>query len=80
MPKKSVALEAKFEIAVKTLLKAPNLTVQEGDASSRIFDERHRKQKYAENFTETHSRLSPITTFAFLSSEERRQNQRSRRR
>ena len=29
MSKKSAALEAKFEIAVKTLLKAPNLTVQE---------------------------------------------------
>ena len=29
MPKKSAALEAKFEIAVKTLLKAPNLTVPE---------------------------------------------------
>ena len=29
MPKKSAALEAKFEIAVKTFLKAPNLTVQE---------------------------------------------------
>jgi len=29
MTKKSAALEAKFEIAVKTLLKAPNLTVQE---------------------------------------------------
>ena len=28
MSKKSAALEAKFEIAVKTLLKAPNLTVQ----------------------------------------------------
>jgi len=29
MSKKSAALEAKFEITVKTLLKAPNLTVQE---------------------------------------------------
>ncbi len=29
MSKKSAALEAKFEIAVKTPLKAPNLTVQE---------------------------------------------------
>ena len=29
MSKKSAALEAKFEIAVKTLLKVPNLTVQE---------------------------------------------------
>ncbi len=29
MSKKSAALEAKFEIAVKTLLKAPNLTVSE---------------------------------------------------
>jgi hypothetical protein len=29
MLKKSAVLEAKFEIAVKTLLKAPNLTVQE---------------------------------------------------
>ncbi len=29
MSKKSAALEAKFEIAVKTLLKAPNLTVPE---------------------------------------------------
>ncbi len=29
MSRKSAALEAKFEIAVKTLLKAPNLTVQE---------------------------------------------------
>jgi len=29
MLKKSAALEAKFEIAVKTLLKAPNLTVPE---------------------------------------------------
>jgi hypothetical protein len=29
MSKKNAALEAKFEIAVKTLLKAPNLTVQE---------------------------------------------------
>jgi hypothetical protein len=28
MSKKSAALEAKFKIAVKTLLKAPNLTVQ----------------------------------------------------
>ena len=32
MSKKSAALEAKFEIAVKTLLKAPNLTVQEAMA------------------------------------------------
>jgi hypothetical protein len=29
MSKKSAALEAKFEIAVKTLLKAPKLTVSE---------------------------------------------------
>ena len=29
MSKKSAALETKYEIAVKTLLKAPNLTVQE---------------------------------------------------
>jgi len=29
MSKKSAALEAKFEIAVKTLLKVPNLTVHE---------------------------------------------------
>ena len=29
MSKKSAALEAKFEIAVKTILKAPNLTVPE---------------------------------------------------
>jgi hypothetical protein len=29
MSKKSAAFEAKFEITVKTLLKAPNLTVQE---------------------------------------------------
>ena len=29
MSKKSAALEAKYEIAVKTLLKVPNLTVQE---------------------------------------------------
>ena len=32
MSKKSAAFEAKFEIAVKTLLKAPNLTVQEAMA------------------------------------------------
>ncbi len=32
MSKKIAALEAKFEIAVKTLLKAPNLTVQEAMA------------------------------------------------
>ena len=29
MSKKSAALEAKFEIVVKTILKAPNLTVPE---------------------------------------------------
>jgi hypothetical protein len=32
MSKKSAAFEAKFEIAVKILLKAPNLTVQEAMA------------------------------------------------
>ena len=40
MSKKSAALEAKFEIAVKTLLKAPNLTVQEETRSDVVLGKR----------------------------------------
>ena len=50
MSKKSAALEAKFEIAVKILLKAPNLTVQEAMIVAKF------STKYAENYNETHSR------------------------
>ena len=41
MSKKSDALVAKFKIVVKTILKAPNLTVPEAMLVAIFFDERH---------------------------------------
>ncbi len=50
MSKKSAELEAKFEIAVKTLLKAPNLTVSEAMLVAKF------STKDIADKSETHSR------------------------
>ncbi len=86
MSKKSAALEAKFEIAVKTILKAPSLTVVEvmlvAKFSTNDIENKslHQiilrripggKRMGATGIGEA-VQLSPITIFAFLSSEERR--------
>ncbi len=54
MSKKSAALEAKFDIAVKTLLKVPKLTVPEAMLVAKLLTKDSEK-KYAASYIKTHS-------------------------
>ena len=56
MSQKSAALEAKFEIAVKTLMEAPNLTVLEAKLVAKLLLKDIENKNYAVNYVdETHS-------------------------